>query len=130
MSINFEDNSTMFSGMFSLVFPSREGSSLRLPKIEPFEGISEAELIQKPKIPLKSISKKRSRKRITACPHVNKRYYARSMCNNCYHKIGRQKKAWNCQHTDRQLYAKGLCQKCYLQDYHSLKSCKADEEKI
>ena len=43
------------------------------------------------------------------------------MCNNCYHKQGREKKAWNCEHTNRAHYAKGKCQNCYLNFYHKVK---------
>jgi len=35
------------------------------------------------------------------------------MCYNCYHRLGRDKKAWKCEHTDKIHYARGLCQNCY-----------------
>ncbi len=41
------------------------------------------------------------------------------MCNNCYHSIGRNKKAWKCIHTDKPLYALGVCQNCYQTKYSS-----------
>ncbi|CAG9335713.1 unnamed protein product [Blepharisma stoltei] len=128
MSESCEDKFTVFSGMFSLIFKnSEEGSSLRLPNIFSYED-SEAER-EEPKENDQKASKsgqgKGTKKRITACPHANKRHYAKNMCSNCYHKSGRQKKAWTCLHKDRQLYAKGMCQFCYLQSYHKSRSCKS-----
>jgi hypothetical protein len=35
------------------------------------------------------------------------------MCYNCYHKSGREKKAWNCKHTNKPNYALGKCHNCY-----------------
>ena len=54
----------------------------------------------------------------TACPHKDRKHYAKGMCNNCYHKKGRKKLAQNCPHKDRPLYARGKCQFCYLHQYH------------
>lgn len=42
------------------------------------------------------------------------------MCNNCYHKQGRVKKAWLCPHDKKPHYAKGRCQICYLNYYHEV----------
>lgn len=39
------------------------------------------------------------------------------MCNNCYHLVGREKKAWKCEHTSKTHYAKGICQNCYQTKY-------------
>ncbi len=39
------------------------------------------------------------------------------MCNNCYHSIGRDKKAWKCEHITKSHYALGLCQNCYQSRY-------------
>ena len=39
------------------------------------------------------------------------------MCNNCYHSIGRNKKAWKCPHIKKSHYAKGICQNCYQSNY-------------
>jgi hypothetical protein len=61
---------------------------------------------------------KRRSKLITACPHVQRKHYAKNMCNNCYHKSGRNKNAWECEHQDRKHYAKGYCQMCYLKFYN------------
>lgn len=55
------------------------------------------------------------------CPHTDRKHYAKNMCNNCYHKLGRDKKATKCPHNDRLNYAKGKCQNCYLNDYHKVK---------
>jgi hypothetical protein len=35
------------------------------------------------------------------------------MCYNCYHRKGRDKKAWKCEHPDKNHYALGFCQNCY-----------------
>ncbi len=47
--------------------------------------------------------------KITKCPHTDRKHYAKNMCNNCYHKLGRKKMAWACAHTDKLNYAKGKC---------------------
>lgn len=57
-------------------------------------------------------------KAVTACPHSARKHYAKNMCNNCYHRQGRDKTAWLCEHSDRKLYAKGLCQFCYFKHYN------------
>lgn len=63
----------------------------------------------------------RKRMNVYKCPHTDRKHYAKNMCNNCYHKQGRNKKATKCPHKDRQNYAKGKCQNCYLNDYHKVK---------
>ena len=63
----------------------------------------------------------RKRMNVFKCPHTERKHYAKNMCNNCYHKQGRNKKATKCPHRDRQCYAKGKCQNCYLNDYHKVK---------
>jgi len=69
---------------------------------------------------LEDKEKEASRKRMSVfrCPHSDRKHYAKNMCNNCYHKQGRNKLAWLCEHGDRQAYAKGKCQNCYLNEYH------------
>jgi len=59
-----------------------------------------------------------SKKKILSCPHTDKRYYAKGMCVNCYHRLGRTKKAWKCAHTRKMHYSKGLCKFCYLANYY------------
>ena len=54
----------------------------------------------------------------TACPHTNKKHYAKNMCSTCYHKHGRGNYAKSCPHKDKPLYARGKCQSCYLHQYH------------
>jgi len=61
---------------------------------------------------------KKKTKEIINCPHVDRKHYAKNMCNNCYHKQGRMKKAWDCSHVNLFHYAKGKCQNCYLSTYH------------
>lgn len=56
---------------------------------------------------------------VTACIHIDRKHYAKNMCNNCYHILGRSKNAWACTHTDQKLYAKGKCHRCYLDSYHT-----------
>lgn len=63
----------------------------------------------------------RKRMNVFRCPHTDRKHYAKNMCNNCYHKQGRNKKATKCPHKERQNYAKGKCQNCYLNDYHKVK---------
>ena len=63
----------------------------------------------------------RKRMNVFKWPHTDRKHYAKNMCNNCYHKQGRNKKATKCSHKDRQNYAKGKCQNCYLNDYHKVK---------
>jgi hypothetical protein len=63
----------------------------------------------------------RKRMNVFRCPHTDRKHYAKNMCNNCYHKQGRNTKATKCPHPDRQNYAKGKCQNCYLNDYHKIK---------
>lgn len=60
---------------------------------------------------------KEGRKKITMCPHVNSKHYAKGMCNHCYHRFGRKTLATQCPHADRQVYAKGKCLNCYINDY-------------
>lgn len=54
------------------------------------------------------------------CPHTDKRHYAKNMCNACYHRQGRVKKAWLCAHTNKTHYARGKCRNCYLNTYHKV----------
>lgn len=37
------------------------------------------------------------------CGHNDKEHYAKGLCNNCYHRYGRNKKPWLCIH--KKLYA-------------------------
>jgi hypothetical protein len=60
--------------------------------------------------------------KITKCPHVHRKHYAKNMCSSCYRKFGRNQLAWNCEHTDRLNYSIGMCQACYLSDYHKRRS--------
>ncbi|CAD8044412.1 unnamed protein product [Paramecium primaurelia] len=63
----------------------------------------------------KTINKKISKKTNT-CGHPDKEHYAKGMCNNCYHRLGRNKQPWLCSH--KKLYACGLCQNCYINQYN------------
>ncbi|CAK78293.1 unnamed protein product (macronuclear) [Paramecium tetraurelia] len=63
----------------------------------------------------KTINKKISKK-INTCGHPDKEHYAKGMCNNCYHRVGRNKQPWLCSH--KKLYACGLCQNCYINQYN------------
>ena len=58
------------------------------------------------------------KKKVLECPHTDKRYYAKGMCVNCYHRRGRTKKAWKCAHKNKMHYSKGLCKFCYLASYY------------
>ncbi|KAM3140525.1 hypothetical protein pb186bvf_007337 [Paramecium bursaria] len=70
---------------------------------------------QQQQMALTNKSKKIS-KRVNECGHSDKEHYAKGMCNNCYHKFGRNKKPWICGH--EKLYAQGLCQNCYINKYN------------
>lgn len=39
------------------------------------------------------------------------------MCQQCYNKINHMKLATACPHPDRKLYARNICKACYLQLY-------------
>ncbi|CAG9315646.1 unnamed protein product [Blepharisma stoltei] len=116
----------IFASMFSLLSPSLSSqqlpASLNLPALSIF-GESPTPEPDGHIHPFESFVKvmdesRRKAKSITACPHTERKHYAKNMCNNCYHRLGRDKQAWACPHEDRQHYAKGKCQMCYLQHYH------------
>ena len=65
-----------------------------------------------------SYQKSSSKRVIRECPHTDRKYYAKGMCVNCYHRSGRTKKAWACEHTRKTHYSKGLCKYCYLNAYY------------
>jgi hypothetical protein len=82
---------------------------------------SEAGTLNSDKKELSDNVNSRKRMNVFKCPHKDRKHYAKNMCNNCYHKQGRNKKATHCPHEERQNYAKGKCQNCYLNDYHKIK---------
>lgn len=51
----------------------------------------------------------RKKMEVFLCPHPHRKHYAKNMCNNCYHRLGRNRKAWECVHSERPHYAKGRC---------------------
>lgn len=125
----FKDEN-VFSSMFSLLYPPAEvfdmPANLALPPLFGFSNLldtdsfledSDSECLEK----LEDEGKRKA-KPVTACPHPDRKHYAKNMCNNCYHRLGRNRNAWNCTHQDRQHYAKGKCQLCYLQHYHKTKA--------
>ena len=65
-----------------------------------------------------------SKRQITECPHTDRKYYAKGMCANCYHRRGRSKKAWACPHPRKTHYSKGLCKYCYLSNYYKSRTAK------
>ncbi|CAD8054906.1 unnamed protein product [Paramecium sonneborni] len=78
-------------------------------RVTQFDGLQNEKEI--PKTTNKKISKK-----INTCGHPDKEHYAKGMCNNCYHRVGRNKQPWLCSH--KKLYACGLCQNCYINQYN------------
>ena len=119
---NIEANN-VFTNMLSVLNPSNDSwpTSLYLP--EPFiAGYSSMGKLPNifPEIP------KKKSKEVTACPHSARKHYAKNMCNNCYHRLGRDKTAWACEHTERKHYAKGKCQFCYLKHYNRTKLSEQD----
>lgn len=57
----------------------------------------------------------------TACPHADRKHYAKNMCSACYHKTARPTRAWKCPHSFLPHYAKGRCHDCYLNKYYKRK---------
>ena len=106
---------SIFSNMPSILNPSTSAwpLSLELPSLNPSSSHSVEKL---PNIFTEEIKKKC--KAVTACPHSSRKHYAKNMCNNCYHRLGRDKNAWACTHSERKHYAKGMCQFCYLKHYN------------
>lgn len=106
---------TVFSNMYSILNPSDSVWPLDLTLPSPFSNCS-GQSQHLPNIFCEEPKKKC--KTVTACPHSARKHYAKNMCNNCYHRLGRDKTAWNCDHHDRKHYAKGKCQFCYLKHYN------------
>ncbi len=52
--------------------------------------------------------------KVTDCPHLLQRAYARGMCRRCYNKYGRTKLATGCPHKTRLMFCKKLCKSCFL----------------
>ena len=46
---------------------------------------------------------------INKCPHTDRKYYAKGLCTNCYHLMGRPNTATKCIHKNKMSFAKGLC---------------------
>ena len=75
--------------------------------------------------------KKQSRaikKTVDRCPHVNRKYYAKGMCNLCYLSFGRNTLATKCPHTDKMNYALNMCLRCYHRNKHSFKHLRASNK--
>lgn len=133
-----DDVPSVFSNMHSLLNPPKLGAkwpiTLTLPPLDFQEGCPDLAMINRtepastysssPQKNSGGVRERRSRKvrKVMTCAHPYRKYYAKGMCNNCYHKFGRVKKAWKCHHDDSYMYAKGLCQTCYLHHYHTLKA--------
>lgn len=120
MSENFVESIpsiTVFSNMYSVICPPSGPWPVSLVLPDP---IIPAPFIQNSqKLPsIFTDETKKKSKTVTACPHSARKHYAKNMCNNCYHRLGRDKTAWNCEHHDKKHYAKGMCQFCYLKQYN------------
>lgn len=119
---------SIFTNMISLLKPPASGAhwplTLQLPPLdlglaeEPSENSSE--VAERSKVQIMYRAKMKN----TACPHRSRKHYAKNMCNNCYHRFGRDKFAVDCPHQDRKLYARGMCQICYLYNYHLSRASK------
>ena len=98
--------------------------------------LSEEVLTEQVKMPsrIKGRNQITPKKKVIECPHTDRKFYAKGMCVNCYHRRGRTKKAWKCAHTNKMHYSKGLCKFCYLASYYKSRTCihpmedKPDEE--
>lgn len=123
--------SSVFTNMFSLLNPPVEGAmwpvSLLLPTLSLAHPVPTI-YVPVP-IPLKPQLETVPMSRVTACPHTDKKHYAKRMCINCYHKFGRTKLAWKCSHKSRLHYAKGKCHLCYLHQLSSKKGASAAKSK-
>ena len=117
---------SVFTNMYSRLWPSRGNWPKNLFLPNPFSISIEASNI----VDLNSNDTKKSTKAITACPHTSRKHYAKNMCNNCYHRLGRDKTAWACDHQDRKHYAKGKCQFCYLKQYNQMRTSNMKEDNI
>jgi hypothetical protein len=132
-----DDVPTVFTNMHSLLNPPKPGAKwpiiLTLAPLDFFEGSPDLALMNRT-VPastsssttLKSTGEERTRRsrkirKVMTCAHPYRKYYAKGMCTNCYHKFGRVKKATKCPHSESNMYAKGMCQTCYLHHYHILK---------
>ena len=74
-------------------------------------------------------SGERKRREIYACPHTDRKHYAKNMCHNCYHRKGKTKMATTCGHTNKSHYSNGMCQNCYLAKYYIKRKAKLEEKK-
>ena len=73
--------------------------------------------------------KKTGKYTITKCPHTTRKYYAKGMCNHCYHHFGRPNLATKCIHKDRMNFAKNMCLGCYQKNKFMMKKQKQLEQK-
>ena len=115
---HMEPSCSVFTNMYTLLAPQSSAPwpiSLTLPLPDSIRASmkEEAEVGGKSSFP----SKHGSPNQVSACPHTNRKHYAKNMCSVCYHRFGRRKLAWNCDHRTRFNYSKGLCQPCYLRNY-------------
>jgi hypothetical protein len=67
---------------------------------------------------------------ISACPHTDRKHYAKNMCASCYRKSGRTQLTWACAHKTRLNYSLGMCQSCYLGNYNKRRNLKAKEKSV
>ena len=125
------DAETVFDGMFSLLRSTGDVKHLLcrdLPALHSSEEVNKtAETVESEAAMIDQVFPlllKITNNKVTRCPHYQRKHYAKNMCSNCYHKLGRQHTAWACRHKERPMYAKGRCQYCYLRMY-SRKKLKA-----
>jgi hypothetical protein len=83
---------SIFSNMISRIHPpmleTKWPMSLELPKLCAFElrNIEALDLALPDSMLVISEYKRRKCKKVTACPHRERKHYAKNMCNNCYHR--------------------------------------------
>lgn len=73
-------------------------------------------------------SGQRKRREIYKCPHTDKKHYAKNMCHNCYHRMGKTKMAHACGHPHKSHYSNGMCQNCYLAKYYIKRKNKMEQK--
>mmetsp|Transcript_19567 Transcript_19567/g.35886 ORF Transcript_19567/g.35886 Transcript_19567/m.35886 type:complete len:128 (-) Transcript_19567:1372-1755(-) len=122
---------SVFTNMFSLLNPPTQEApwpiSLDLPQLQ--LAVPSFNFYVPIPVPIKTESQTFKTSRVSACPHTDKKHYAKKMCINCYHKFGRTKLAWKCSHKQRLHYAKGKCHLCYLHQLSHKKAVQATKVK-
>ena len=90
MSKEIIPRDSIFSNMYSILNSSSGAWPLNLILPTPLPA-SEIQIQKLPNVFPEELKNKI--KKVTACPHSTRKHYAKNMCNNCYHRNGRDKTA-------------------------------------